>query len=546
MVDNATTQILEYKFFRGLNKRDDENNLPIGQTPNAQNFEIVKQSGLKKRKGFSSLFDEYDMSYSWKGATNYTTLNGNRYYIGINYPSIFLINRDNGTQFSIHTSLNGTGNPFFIPLIVGQTMLVDGANAPRLINGTTSTTVTWPPNYSASNSTKLNESANTTASNPNSLGTDIWYPSFGAYYENRVWLSGDKLAPYRIYVSKAFNFTAFGDNSGATWDIAFFVDIPSNSPITALKIINNRFLVVYCEREIFVVTGKFPPGSGFPSPAFEITSLNQSVGCLNCNLIVERGNNDHFFIANNGIIYTLESAQNFQDIKPNGLSSKIFPLFEPINNETFQRGKLVNHKIKGELQFWYPSQNYLRFPDQRLIYNYSDSDQDEEWSLDTKFGDFFLTDTFVDDQTNELILVTPRNFYRSDSGLNYAGNQIDMIYQLSTLDFGDPDINKEIVEVTIYASNKNDTPTTVYLYHLWDNQQSGYTPIVIPSSNTSVYGEAIYNTSTYASFAGTQFNKIDVQIANKQGKIFKSKLRHTEDADIFIHSIIFRYKTLGR
>lgn len=52
MVDQNNTFQFEFKLFRGINKRDDENNLPNGQSPEAQNFEIVRQTGLKKKEGF--------------------------------------------------------------------------------------------------------------------------------------------------------------------------------------------------------------------------------------------------------------------------------------------------------------------------------------------------------------------------------------------------------------------------------------------------------------------------------------------------------------
>lgn len=547
MVDVAETQILEYKFFRGLNKRDDENNLQLGQTPNAQNFDIVRQTGLKKRDGFTPLFDEFDFSFNFHRAFNHHYVDGSPFYITVNYPHIYLINRTNGAAFTIGGLLNGSGDPYFIPLITGQIMMVDGVNAPRLIANNAVTAATWPPNYSAANKTKLDESANAVANNPTTLGVDIGYPSFGAYHENRVWLAGDKVAPNRIYVSKAFNFTAFGDNAGSSWDIAFFVDIPSNSPITALKVINDKFLVIYCEREIFVLTGKFPPASGFPTPAFQISSLNQYVGCLGPRLVVEQGNNDHFFVGNNGIIYNLISLQNFQDVKPTGLSSKIFPLLDGLDNETFKRGLLVNHKIKGEVHFWYPNQNYLAYPNTRLVYSYSDSQQDgDEWSLDNGFGDFYIQDAFLDDESSDMVLLTPRKFLNGSEGLSYDGEPINTVYQLSTLDFGDPDNRKEIVNGTLYATNKSENPTTVYLYHLWETGQAGLTPIVIPPNVPSTYNNAQYNNATFSSQAGLPFNKIDFQIPNKHGKILKTRLQHSEEADLFIHSIIFRWKPLGR
>ena len=305
-------------------------------------------------------------------------------------------------------------------------------------------------------------------------------------------------------------------------------------------------MVIYCEREILILSGKFPPGTAYPQPHFSIDSLNQFVGCLGPNLVTEKGNNDRFFIANNGAVYTLTNTDNFQDVRPSGLSGKIFPLFKDLDNDTLKRGRLVNHKLKGELHFWYPDQNYRSYPTDRLVYSYSKSGEEEEWSQDAGFGEFYLRDSFIDDETNELIIITPTKFLTGDSGGTYDGQSIDMIYQLSTLDFGNPDLRKEITQITVYVSNDSASDTKAFLYHLWDSDQSSYTQFTIPSSQTAQYNSAIYNTSKYGAFAGKSFNKVDFQISNKHGKIFKCRIRHTEDAPIFIHSIVFRYKILGK
>lgn len=551
MVDQNTTFQYEYKLFRGINKRDDENNLTIGQSPEAQNFEIVKQTGLKKKKGFEELFDAFDFSYSFAGATNFTDLSGVKHYLSVSYPDIYLHNRVNGFPIRIDNTLHADGTPFFISFNNSQMLMVDGGNAPRLIASNasgivTSATVTWPPVYSVQNNVVLDESSDAVAANPTTIGTDIGYPSFGASYENRAWLAGDKLAPQRIYVSKVLDYDQFGTNSGSTFDVAFFVDVQAESPITALKVVNNQYMVIYCEREILVLTGKFPPASGFPSPPFNIKKLNPAIGCLGPKLIVDKGNNDHYFVANNGLIYTLNNAANFQDVKPTGISSKIFPLFETLSLDTLKRGILINHQIKGELQFFTPSQDHLRYPDQRFIFNYSELMDDEEWSRDRGFGDFYLRDTFIDDETNKQILVTPTKFLDGNEGLTYDGANIDLIYQLSTLDFGDPDVRKDIELVTIYGTNFSDTNATIRFYHLWEDDSAGFKSFVIPAQTTGVFGEAEYGVDDWGAFAGQRFNRYEFTPHNKQGRILKSRIRHTGEQDIFIHSVVFRGKILGR
>jgi hypothetical protein len=552
MVDQGqTTFEYEYKLFRGINKRDDENNLIIGQSPEAQNFDITKQTGLKKKAGFEELFGEFDPCFSFAGATNFTDLSGTKHYVSVSYPEMHLHNRINGFPTTIDTTLASDGVPFFIPFNNGQMLMVDGGNAPTLMasnasGGVTVSKATWPPSYNVQNNSLLDESPDTTAANPTTLGTDIGFPSFGAAYENRAWLAGDKLAPQRIYVSKVLDYDEFGTNSGSTFDVAFFVDVQSESPITALKVVNNQFMVVYCEREILIMSGKFPPASGFPAPYFSFKKLNASVGCLGPRLVTDKGNNDHYFVANNGLIYTLNNTANFQDVKPRGISDKIHPLLQELDLPTLKRGYLVNHQIKGELQFFVPSKSSLRYPDQRFIFNYSELQDDEEWSLDNGFGDFYLRDTFIDDETNKQVLITPTKFLDGNAGLTYDGSPIDMIYQLSTLNFGDSDMRKDIDQIIIYVSNLSATSATITFYHLWENDQAGYKTFTIPASSASTFGEAVFDTSEYEAFAGKRFSKVEFTPHNKQGRILKARIRHTGEQTIFVHSIVFRGKVLGR
>ncbi len=546
MPDLDTTLSFQYNIFRGLNLRDDELFLPLGQTPNARNWEINKRTGLKKRQGFERIFDEFDFSVSLSRSSNYFDSTDKHYYVSVNYPNLILINPENGFRTEIDNTMYSYGTPYYIPCPNGKMVVVDGANNPREISDTSVSVAAWPPAYTNSNATLLDESSNTGEPNPTTLGADIGFPSFGAFYENRVWLAGDKLAPQRLYVSKMFAYDDYSNNNTSDYDIAFFLDLPSSSPITGLKVINDKFVAIYCKREIFVLSGKFPPGTNFPEPYFRIDSLNSSVGCLSPWLITSKGDNDHFFLADNGAVYTLNNSDNFQDLKPRGLSSSIFTRFQEIDNETLSRGTLVNHNIKGELHLWYPTEVNRFYPNRRLVLNYSDSDDTEEWSQDGDFENLEFTDSFVDAESKELIVVTPRKFLTGDKGLTYDGQAIELVYQLSTLDFGYPDNRKEIVQIDLYATNNSDTVQKLEFYHLWENGQSGLVIFEIPPSIESRYDESNFNEAVFASFAGKGFSKISRQIPNKIGKILKSKLRHSGEADLFVHSLIFRGRIIGK
>lgn len=544
MVDVNTSGTLTYSNFSlGLNYRDDQNTLPIGETPFAQNFEIVPETGLKKINGWEERFN-FQGQFNWRGACDYWDVNNNHYYLAVSYPDIVLIAPDTGNFTVIDSTLNSTGVPCFIPCSRGRMMIVDGYNPPRLVDGTTVTVATWPFTYVAQNSSsggKLDASNLAVEANPATEG----YPSFGVYFTNRIWLAGDALYPNRIYVTPIEQLTTFGDNTASNFDIAFFVDLPTNSPITQMKVISNEFLVVYCEREIILISGKFPPGTAFPEPYYDADVLNPQLGALGFKLVQSRSNNDHFYVGNDGVVGQMSLTQNFQDVKPVGLSEKIYPALQPLNNSTFQRGLVHNNKIKGELQLWIPDETYHRQINNCYIYNYTDQPNVVAWSLITDWGDNIIRDVFTDSENNEQIIVTPDAFLTANVGNNFNGEPINMVYQLATLDFGAPDNKKQIIEVTMYALTT--TGAKVNMYHLWDDGQTGFTQFEFSAQNVSQYGTATYGTSRWSARAGQPFQSDQKKMPNPTGKILKCRVEHSSaDEDLIIKQIVFRYTVQGK
>jgi hypothetical protein len=542
MVDTESGTFVYSDFSQGLNLRDDENNLPIGETPFAQNFEIVPATGLAKIKGWTTKFD-LGSGYDFRRVFDYWDVYNKHWYVGVSYPQVFLLSPDNGAPNAIYSGLSATGNPILIKCNKGRAMLVDGSNAPVLIDSGTATTVTWPPNYTNTNKTLLNESNLTTDANP-SL-TAIGFPSFGVYFTNRVWLAGDKLNPNRIYVSRISPITSFGDNTPTDFDIAFFVDLPVNAPITSLKIISDQYLVAYCEREIHTITGKFPPGSAFPGPYYDENLLNDSVGALSEYLVASRGNNDHFYIANEGVVNQLTSTENFQDVKPLALSEKIYPALKLLNNDTFKRGRLINHKIKGELQLWIPDETYHRQINDCYVYSYSDKSEIVAWSKNTAFGGIEVRDVFIDSDSNDLIIVTPNKLLKANDGYSFDGNTIKMVYQLATLDFGDPDRNKEIISIDMYAYSS--TGASVQLYHLWENNADGLVTFDFEAQDLALYGSAVFGSNSFAPTAGQPFQRVTHKLQNPVGKILKCRIVNDSSTDeIIIKQLVFRFAMLGK
>ena len=109
MVANTLEFVYE-NFGEGLNFRDDEIRLPIGETPFAQNIEIVKATGLQKKLG-QELQYSLPSKFSIAEIFNYTDNEGRYNYVVVAYPCILLVDPVNGAFQVIDSSWVNTGEP---------------------------------------------------------------------------------------------------------------------------------------------------------------------------------------------------------------------------------------------------------------------------------------------------------------------------------------------------------------------------------------------------------------------------------------------------
>lgn len=543
MPDVNYSQNYVYNVFKGLNYRDDEDQLEIGKTPKARNFEIVAAYGIGKRQGIEKAID-FPSEYASSNSCHYLDILGNSYYLTVAYPHILLVSKATGAVQILYSGFKSEGEPFFIPGLVGDMMVVDGENPPVYINNGVASAVSWPPVYTSQNSQILNESPNAIAPNPTTLGGDIYYPSFGTFYEGRYYLSGDRIKPFRIYASKLFSGTDFSNNSTLERAVPFFGDIVTNSPIVGLANLSDKFMVIFCENELHQLTGVFPPGGYVTEPKVRTRALNRSIGCISKYGFAQKGNTDMFFLSNKKTLYSLSLSENFQDVRPLGLSEIIYSAFQALSKNQLRRSILVNHEIKGELQIYYPSTEDRYYADERLIYNYSETTNEPEWSLDTKLN-VQAINAFIDEDTREVIVATANSFLVSDKGLTYNGEPIDFFYQLSTLDFGDKDHEKNILEVEIAYRLTDIDSTIIYFSHLWEDGSSGIKPVTLERKRQAVYGSAVYGDDVYSSDAGKPLAVATFKVDNPIGRIFKAAIRSQSEADLFIAYIKFRYKIQG-
>jgi len=547
MVDIYNSKTFTVNQFNGLNLRDGPDYLPIGDTVRGKNFELATSRVLKKRKGITSLYSEYTFpEHAWRAMDYYTDRREVPYYLGVSYPHIDLITPGSGFSTPIFSGLGGMGVGTFIEGDIGDAMWVDSSNAPVYINNGVATQLSWPPVYSNQNKSILNEMPNAIATNPTTFGVDIGYPSLGVYFEGRWWLAGDPLQPQRLYASRLRS-TNFADNTdSARIDVAFFVDLFSNSPIVGMKIINNKYLIVFCRNEMHLIQGKFPPTALAPQPVITIEALSKDVGCIGRYAYCEKGDNDIFFISNRKALYTATSTENFQDVRPYGLSEKIYPIFNDISYQRFTRARLINDNIKGELQLWLPEDDRTYYPNKRYVYNYSRDPNTPTWGEDEGFP-LSLRGAFLDKVKNKVILTGRTKVYENGTGLTDDGETIALAYEISPLDFGTRDQEKKILKVIITYRLREATSGSITFEHVWDNgKKSGIIKKDLTPTIVAKYGTGKYGASVYASNAGDPIDQIEFEILEPQGVVMKPYITCESEGDLEIVDLTFRYLEFGK
>lgn len=553
MVENTPTKkFLEFNL--GLNYRDDELELREGETPLAYNNDVTR-SGIASILGFTNIWNKtVDSKHHIRFFDEYTDDDGKYRWIAVSYPNVLLINPENGAVEEVYKTWYNTGVPFGRQ-VRGDYILVDGTpNPPLKISKRTVTEISWPPVFGNANNASgdpgniidsyLNQSS---AQQPSDTGN----PMFFAYHKNRI-IMVDSVYRRRLYFSKLTDITDFSDNDPNVWDIAFFVDLPIAKPITALQVLSNEFLVIHCEGQMLVMSGDNPPGLGYDAPHFYFDVLNSTVGALHFNLVAPKGDNDHYFVANNGRIYTLISSDDFRQARPKGLTSKIFPFFQGIDNETLKRGKLLNHEIKSELVFWLPSSNTRRYPDQQLVLHYDISTSEPVWSLRKFFGDQFrFKGAIVDKKDRMIICKDGTKFLEAHKGTSFDGEPIELVYQLPTTDFDYPNHTKNITRVVAYGGSPTGSGANLYLSHLWDSGKESLTPFTFASKEPGLFDDlnTLFDTTgdNFTSDTGLAFQKKSFRIANRYGKRLKTRIEHrSTDTNVVLSSLALDYSVGGK
>ena len=530
----------------GINVRSGQLSLKKNQTRNAANISLELEGGFSKSNGWTR---RVRMPRPIQGLMFYekTEPLSRRVYhemLCYNYSALSLVDPDTGTFYDLKKNITSEGKPQCAQDGLAKLLhIVDGANAPMYYNGSTLTTITWPPVYGATNSTQ-NTGAYTQGANPTNAG----FPHDCEFYENRMWYI-DYFAPGRAYASELGDTTDFIDNAGTPvpFGIPLFLNLPVSSPFQALGVTPNG-LMFYESNGTGRLTGNTAV-VGNPNQ-FQFEKINSTIGCLSPHLLGKMSDNEHVVQSGSGT-FMIKLSENFQEVRPGQFSYDIQPSFDALNRSTISKGVLRVIPHQGLVMLATPRKASHLWNDRLWKFYYGvgakAKPKTTPWMIDELFGGSptMITDIVVNPSNNKVYIAAGTDIYEW-TGTSYIDDTaIRSIYEFPPDDFDYPHINKNIK--AYHINYKSTTGATIRLDHAWNNQDSGSTTITLPAKDVAVYPTGVIGTDVWRGRSAFDDGYFRAPVAG--GQIGKSLivyfLHESATEDITIYDIKIEYDLLG-
>lgn len=537
---------------RGMNLSNNQFSLEPNQSPYLVNVDLSRK-GIVARKG-------YELRYQFPSWMNIISKHdfvddkGVYWWICVSYPNIVVVDPRNFSWRVIWRKWYSDGGRPEADQSPNIMLLVDGVNKPLKIQRDTTTglitaaQLAWP--QTLANANDANPGAGAIGNIYNSAfnqGTvqqpaDAGVPNHVLYLHNRFQLT-DTTYKKRIWFSRITDVTDFSTNTPAAWDIAFFIDITTNYPVTGWRVLNNDQVIIYLSHGYAVQEGYNPPGAGYAEPRMSWMVRNKTNGLHHQNLLTTNGEGDHFFFSDNGRLYTLESSDNFNQAKPRGYSNDIYPIFELFDRDMWDRSIILNDMIKGELRLFCPTDDDDGYATRCMIYRYTEAQEEEGWTQEANWGDTFAFSTaFIDRETRQVYVVNKGNrLLAANTGTNFDGKAVQMICEIRPENFGSVAHEKEILGVVTVATSY--TGAQFEYQHRWeDNLES--TETIRVSDSTSIAEIEDYATLDYniISDIGTDFSYTFTPIKHRNGVVLRQRIEASAEQNLIIYLLAIVYR----
>ena len=352
--------------------------------------------------------------------------------------------RTNAGKYSIER-FNFDGNDKLI--------LVDGTNAPVVLNTSLSTT-------------DISTSSVSGASIVTSFREHMFY-------------AGMSSTPQEVVFSQPFDEDAFSSGSGAG---SFKVD----DTVVGLKVFRDN-LFIFCENRIFKL-------SGTSSSDFAVSAVTRDIGCINGKTIQEFAG-DLIFLGPDGL-RTVAGTARIGDVELGTISSNVQSLFdENIANATAFNSIVIPEKTQYRLFFSKDAgSESLTEGIICVLKGGSGGQQSYEYSR-IKGIKPACTDTFI---TAGDVLALHGGFdgyvYRQEEGSTFDGSAINGKYRSPDLTFDDPGIRKHMQKVIVNYKPESTINANLFVRYDYEASESAR-PASYPLNSEDIAG--IYGISTY-------------------------------------------------
>ena len=540
----------------GINVRSGQMTLKKNQTKKAANISLLLEGGFTKTPGFTAvctlptpiqglmLYERGGIASSPKGQISFEML-------AYHYSSISRVDVRTGTFTTIKNNLKAEGRPQYAQDNAGNMHIVDGVNTPVYFNGSTISNVTWPPVYTATQSTQL----------PGSIlaGTGANYAFLGnvidcTFYQNRMWYVTD-IDPAIVAYSKSSKTggtasTDFQTNDGSSTpvDIAGYATLPAITPFTGIEATPNGMLM-YGQNSTGRLLGQNPFGLGLPDP-FRYETINSTIGLLSPHLLGKMSDNEQIVVANNGV-FVITLSDNFQEVRPGQMSYDVQPIFDAIGRYNMSTGRLLIAPHSGIAILAIPRNNTSLQRNALWVLHFGVGAKAKPktlpWMLNEEFSGTptSINDMVVDPSDNTIYLAVGDTIYKWSGTSYFNSGSIRSEYQFAPNDFGFPSINKYISAYNI--TYKSITGATFRLDHAWDNQDGGSTTVTVPAKTVPLIDSAIIGTDKLSFRSAFKDSAYRFPIAGGQiGKNFILTFLHdSATEDLTIYDIQVEYDVLG-
>lgn len=358
--------------------------------------------------------------------------------------------------------------------------------------------------------------------------TDVLGATRIVEYKNRIFLAKGNLLTYTApYVE-----TDYSPANGAGV-------INVGDDITALITFRDS-LIIFCKNQIKRLTGTSPSD-------YVLSHITANTGCLSGDTVREVGG-DILYLGPDGIRY-LSATEKFNDFGLARASEVIQKdVIDKIVGATEDELSSLVIRSKAQYRFF----RYEPAPDENAMGGFlgtrfaDQSASGVAWA-EIKGFNVYASDSYLFSDKEYTIFANSDGYvYSMEDGFSLDGAPIYCYFKTANMPITDPQIRKTYYKHTLYTKVEGSLAMNARLVFDYGDTnviQPDSFPVTITTSSKSIYGVAIYGTSTYATASRQVFKN------NVIGSSFVVAIEYSETSDNPPHSldtIVLEYKQNDR